>query len=512
MRNTVRIVTLVVILILLLPSCSKNKKGNMQEGAIGLKEEGSPFIAFNIWVHCGSQNDPPGKEGLAAFTAAFLAESGTKQHTYSRILDLMYPMAAGYEASVDKEMTSFSGRIHKDNLEAYYELFKDAILAPAFDPEDFKRIKNRTMNFLERVRRFSSDEELSKELLFWEIYRNTPYEHPEEGYVTSVRSITLEDVKAFYEKHYTRNNLTVAVGGGFSPGFKRKVRSDFDGLPEGEVAIVPAPKPDPIEGIHVLLVEKDTASSPVSIGFPIDLLRSDGDFYAMMLFNSALGEHRSFSGRLMQTIRVARGLNYGDYSYIEAYPNGAATQVPPVNVGRRSQIMEVWLRPVAETAPGTLHDRTLFAIRAAMKEIQKTLDEGMTSESFERTRSFLNKYTVHFGSDLSRRLAYRVDDSFYGMPGPGFLASIRPSLEGLTLEAVNAAIHRYVQLHNLWVVVITKDAAALKAKMVSGAPTPIGYPGPVAEVVMEEDRKISVFPIPVKEENIRIIDINEVFE
>ena len=70
------------------------------------------------------------------------------------------------------------------------------------------------MNFLERARRYSRDEELSKQLLFWAAYEGTPYQHPEEGYVDSVRSITLDDVRAFYKTHYVRNNIVVAVGGG----------------------------------------------------------------------------------------------------------------------------------------------------------------------------------------------------------------------------------------------------------------------------------------------------------
>ena len=502
----------VVISAVLLFACSIKKPEGAPGGSIGLKESESPFIAFNIWIRSGSQNDPAGKEGLASLTATYLADSGTENNSYEEILSKLYPMATGYSAAVDKEMTNFTGRVHKDNLEAYYSIFKDAILAPAFDPEDFQRVKTQTMNYLKQTRRFSNDEELTKELFFHEVFRNTPYAHPEEGYVTTVESITLEDVKSFYKKYYTKDNITVAVGGGFPPGFKRKVRDDFDALPSGEIVVVPKPVPSSIEGIHMLLVEKDTGSSPVSFGFPIKLLRGDSDFYAMMLFNSAMGEHRNSFGRLYQVIRETRGINYGDYCYIEAYPEGYSTQVPPVNVSRRSQIFEVWLRPIAATAPGTLHDRTLFTTRTAMREFQKVIDEGMSPESFEATRRFLKNYIVNFGATLSRRLAYSVDDAFYGMPGPGFLASIRSGLDALSLDQVNSAIKRHLQLQDLRIVVITKNAEGFKQRLLSAEPTTIDYAGPQPEEVLEEDKLIAAYPIPVKEENIRIIDINDVFE
>ena len=307
-------------------------------GTVSLNEPGSPFIAFDIWVKAGSQNDPKGKEGLASLTANMLSEGSTKQDSYERILAKLYPMAASYESNVDKEMTAFTGRIHRDNLAAYYTLFQNAILSPAFKGEDFKRIKTQTLNYLKQSRRFSNDEELAKELLFREIYRGTPYEHPEEGYVTSVESITLADVQDFYRRYYTRDNIVVGVGGGCAEGYPAKVRKDFDTLPSGSPQPVPAPVPKQLSGIKVLIVEKETKATPISFGYPITLLRSNNDFYPIMLTSSWLGEHRNSVSHLYQVIRETRGMNYGDYSYIEAYPRGYSTQVPPANVSRRSQI------------------------------------------------------------------------------------------------------------------------------------------------------------------------------
>jgi zinc protease len=134
------------------------------EGTIALPEPESPFIAFNIWVKVGSQDDPAGKEGIAALTANLLSDGSTTADSYDAILEKLYPLASGYGYNVDKEMTVFTGRIHRDNLDAYYELFRNHLLAPAFKEEDFERVKSQTMNFLERTRRYGRDEELSRGL------------------------------------------------------------------------------------------------------------------------------------------------------------------------------------------------------------------------------------------------------------------------------------------------------------------------------------------------------------
>ncbi len=49
-------------------------------------------------------------------------------------------------------------------------------------------------------------------------------------------------------------------------------------------------------------------------------MRGDEDFYPLAVANSWLGEHRNSSSHLYQVIREERGLNYGDYSYIEYFP------------------------------------------------------------------------------------------------------------------------------------------------------------------------------------------------
>lgn len=479
---------------------------------ITLEEPESPFVAFNIWVRAGSQDDPAGKEGLAALTASMIAGGATESRSYEQIMEALYPMAAGYGQTVDREMTTFTGRVHEDNLEAFYALFRSALLEPAFDPDDFERIKARVMNQLERSRRYSRDEELSKDLLFWMAYEGTPYAHPEDGYVQSVRSITLDDVRAFYRDNYTRDNVVVAVGGGYPTGFAERVRADFDRLPAGTVATPPAPRPERPNGIKVLLVETNTDATAISMGFPIELLRDDDDFIALMAANSWFGEHRNSFSHLYQVIREARGMNYGNYSYIEAFPRGYATQQPRVNVARRSQLFEIWIRPIAQTAPGNLHDRSLFATRAALRELDRLVENGMTAEQLEETRSFLRNYAVNWGNTINRRLAYRVDDAFYGIPDPGFLASTRPGLDGLTLDEVNAAIRRHLQAEDLYLVMITQDAEGMKQKLLSGEPTPITYAGAQPEHVLEEDREIASYPLPVTEADITVVRVEDVLE
>jgi zinc protease len=219
--------------------------------------------------------------------------------------------------------------------------------------------------------------------------------------------------------------------------------------------------------------------------------------------NSWFGQHRNQSSHLYQVIRDARGLNYGDYSYIENFPNGAKLLEPPVNVCRRQPIFEMWIRPVP-------HAARHFALRAALYELQKLVDRGLTEADFEATRTFLRKYVLHLVPTTMARLGYALDDRFYAMDG-NHLEIFRRMMDEVTLADVNAAVKKHLQCENLDIVLVTKDASSLKAGLISDAPSPITYPMPKPESVLAEDRKISVFPLKIQRENVHIVPVSELF-
>lgn len=486
-----------------LVSCGRTT--NEEGSAVLLQVPDDPTLTFKVWFKVGSQDDPSGKEGLAFLTGRMLAEASTTVNTYDQILEKLYPLASSYDIRVDREMTTLTGRTHRDNLGVYYDLFVDAFGRPAFGSDDFERVRANTINYLEKTLRYSSDEELGKAGLYDFIFRGTPYAHPTPGTVQGLRNITLDDVKAFYKGHYTRDNAVIALGGGFRKPLVGRFESSLRTLPAGAPQPTPAPQPEPISGRQVLLISKPGADASISFGFPLDVHRGERDFYALWVANSWLGEHRNSSSHLYQVIREARGLNYGDYSYIEAFPQGGRRSMPPVNVGRRRQIFEVWIR----TLP---NDDAHFALRAAVRELQGLVDNGMTQKDFELTRSFLKKYVLHFAETTSARLGYAVDDRFYGIDGEGHLARFRKTMDELTLDEVNAAIRKHLRYDDLKIVIVTGDAERLAKALGADAPSPIRYASPKPPEIVEEDRKIATFPLGIRPENITIVPVEQMFE
>lgn len=469
-----------------------------------LQVDADPTVSIKVMFFAGSQNDPRGKEGLAYFTAQMLSDGSTETNSYQAILEKLYPLAAGYGVNPSVETVTFTGRVHKDNIDKYYPLFMDALLRPAFKEEDFNRIKSNTLNYLNTTLKYSSDEELGKAVLYNEIFNNTTYGHILSGTITGINSITLDDIIEFYKKYYNRSNFVLGIGGGINDVFVNRMQNDLAKLPEGEKINTPAPVPEKIDGLNITIVNKQASATAISLGFPINVLRGEKDWYALAVANSWMGEHRNSSSHLYNVIREARGLNYGDYSYIENFPNGGSRQMPPTNVGRKKQIFEIWIRPVPNE---TRH----FVLRAAVSELKELVENGLTKEQFELTRNFLSKYVLHFASSSDEQLGYKLDDVFYGIDG-NHLEIFRAALKNMKLEDVNNAIKKYIQFENLKIAFITTNAEQLKDALVKNTESAIEYSTPKSDEVYEQDKKIKVFPLEIAEEKVKIVEVEQLFK
>ncbi|MEJ5286588.1 MAG: hypothetical protein CH6_1947 [Candidatus Kapaibacterium sp.] len=496
--------SVICIVFFALSNCGVKKMEDTK--VLEMKVPDDPTVSFIVWFKVGSQNDPKGKEGLSMLTGRLIAEGSTQKNSYEEILDKLFPIASSYSVKVDKEMTVFYGRTHIDNINAFLPLFEEAITLPAFKQEDFERIRSEMINYLEKDLRYSSDEELGKATLYNFIFEETPYGHISEGTIEGLKNITLDDVKLFYKQYFNKNNFVVALGGNFPEDLPKKLKSDLtSALADGNIVTYPEINPKPIDGYEFTLVEKDCNATAISFGFPIDVVRGDEDFFALWLFKSWFGEHRNSSSHLYQVIREARGLNYGDYAYIEAFLNGGALRFPQPNNPRRKQIFEVWIRPVP-------HEARFFALRAALRELKKVVDSGLTKEQFELTKKFLLNYCLFYAQTTMERLGYQVDSKFYNIKDNGnYIEFLRNKINSLTLEQVNAAIKKHIQYNNIKFAIVTKDAQKFKEELVNNVPSPITYPTPKPEEVLNEDKEISTFPLKVLPEKVKIVPVDELF-
>ncbi len=461
-----------------------------------------PQLDVKLLFTVGSSQDPAGKEGLAALTAAMIADAGSRSMTIDQIEAILYPMAGSFSGRADKEVTTFTGIIHRDQWSRFLSTVLPQLIDPGFRDDDFKRLKDAQLNALVQNLRSNNEEELGKERLQTNIFRGTAYAHVALGTVAGLNAITLDDVKQFARTMYTLANLTVGTSGDVPDEMLQTLRSALATLPAGPQAnraVVQGTRPS---GIEVEIIEKDTRATALSLGLPIEVTRSHPDFAALSVARVWLGEHRISSGRLYQRLREVRGLNYGDYAYIEAFPRGMFQFFPDPNIVRQRQIFEIWIRPVV---PVNAH----MSLRIAIHELDGLIQNGLSAEEFETTRDYLMNNVYVMTARQDQQLGYALDSQWYGTGE--FTDTLRRQLRELTLQQVNAAIKRHLSARDLSVVFITKDATALKQALVTDALSPIKYDGEKPPDLLAEDKVIGAMKLNIAADKVRITPVGEVF-
>jgi zinc protease len=469
---------------------------------IVMQKSSSPLVNLKLLFTVGSAHDPQGKEGLSALTAAMMTRAGSRALTIDQINAALYPTAGSFSARSDKEMTSLTGIIHRDNWQKFLPVVLPQLLDNGWRQEDFERLKTQQTNALVQDLRSSNEEELGKERLQVNVFRGTPYGHVALGTVAGLRSITLDDVKAFARQMYTNANLTVGVSGDVSDDMVNELRARLQALPDGPAAPKVAVQGRKASGLEVEILEKDTRAVAMSLGFPIDVSRPHPDFAALSVVRSWLGEHRLSSGQLYQRIREERGINYGDYAYIEAFPRGMFQFFPDPNVARSRQLFEIWIRPVVPA-------NAQMSLRIAMYELRKLVANGLTKEEFEATRDYLMKNVYVMTARQDQQIGYALDSKWYGIPE--FTQYMRAGLSALTLDRVNAAVKRHLNADNLSIVLIAKDAQGLKKTLAADAFSPIKYDGTKDKALLDQDRVIGALKLGIPESQITVTPIADVF-
>jgi zinc protease len=462
-----------------------------------------PLVAIRLVFQTGSADDPKGLEGITALTASMLAEGSTTKRAYAKVLDAFYPMATGIEAYADKDLTVFEGTVHRDNLDSFAELLADQILLPKFAEEDFTRIKQDALDALTKTLRGNDDENLGKQALSATMYESHPYQHPVVGTEAGLAACTLQGIRDTYLRSFTQDRLLIGLAGGYTPSFKDKFIQRFTTLPREGSPRPALPDLRPAPGVRIQWIEKKGLGTAISMGHPLSISRADDDFYPLFLAASYLGEHRTFNGVLMLNMRQKRGLNYGDYAYVENFIQDGHSTFPLPNIGRRQQHFEIWIRPVAPRNSG-------FAIRQAVYELDKLIRDGIPADGLNATRVFLMNYTNLWAQDPSRRLGYAMDAQLHGKD---ILSELKRRLPTMTKAEVDKAIRTHLSVHALSIAVVGQSDTNLRAALAKGQPTTIHYDTKGTPIdILTEDKIIETFPLPLLDKQPKILSAKHLFQ
>jgi zinc protease len=265
-----------------------------------------PVVSIRFAFPGGAALDPPGKGGLAAMTMSLLDE-GAGPYDAAAFKTRLEDLAVDVRFTAGRDEIGGSLRSLKANLSEAAGLLRAALTSPRFEPAAIERVRGEFVASLSQ--QAHSPRALSDRLWMRDAFEDHPYGENVNGTLTSVSAITREDLVGFAGQRLRRAGLVIgAVGDVNADDLAALIDQVFGGLPAGG-GEPPVAETKPAENGGVLITRRPVPQSAVTFG-QIGPKRDDPDWYAARLVNDVLGGG-GFRGRLMQEIRVKRGLAYG---------------------------------------------------------------------------------------------------------------------------------------------------------------------------------------------------------
>lgn len=394
--------------------------------SVWLVEEPSiPILSLRMAWQAGVTNDPAGLEGLTAAMVYHMNE-GAGELDAQAFFKRMEELNMSFSCSASNESTFCNASMLTDNAGDSFDMIALALSEPRFDDGPFERFRREQEVGLET--RETNPQYLAGRARIEALYPDHAYARNTSA--ESLAAITQDAMRTQKNLLMVREGMLVTAVGAISPeDLAPMIDKVVAGLPDSS---------ETAETDNVVLATAPDAPVAVALPQPQSLVtfaapamtRDDPDFYAAVVLNYTFGGG-GFESRLMQDLRVEKGLTYGVYT--------------SVNPGEKLQI---W------SGGGQTKNESAGEFIAGVKDnMSKMVAEGMTEEELADAKSYLTgSYPLGFDSNAKiagNMMGIRLVD----LP-VDFFDKRNAMVEAVTLEDVNRVARDYLNPDNFTFVVV----------------------------------------------------------
>ena len=262
----------------------------------------APVVELQIWASVGSADERAGEEGLAHFHEHMLFK-GTERRGVGEVAGDIEGLGGHINAYTSFDQTVYHATLPSDAWREGLDVLVDAVRFSIFDEEEVHREREVV---LEEIRR--SDDtpgHVLGDLAFRECYRVHPYGAPILGPASNVAGFEPSQVRRFFERWYTPDNLMVVAAGDFdAEEVAHEIERLFADATRGEATRARPVEPAG-EGIRVAVLRRPFEGHRVDISWPAARFQ-EREAIHLDLLAYVLGECES--SRLVQRIREDEAL------------------------------------------------------------------------------------------------------------------------------------------------------------------------------------------------------------
>jgi zinc protease len=325
-----------------------------------IEDQSVPVISIAWAWRGGAALDTDAHAGALAMGAALLTEgAGTLDNT--AFADALRDEAIGLGFDAQRDGFEGSLRALRPALPEAVRLANLAMRSPRLDPAAVTRVRARAVAGA-RASLETPRGQVGR--AFWAAaFPNHPAGRPTGGTVDTLSALPEDAIRAALTRQLRADGLIVAAAGAITADeLARLIPTLFEGLPEGAPAEAP-PLP-PFTAFGQRVVEVASPQSAVLFGQP-GLPVTDPDWETLQVVLRVLGGG-GFSSRLMEAVRVQRGLTYGIGVGLDSlFGQGVIVGSTSTDNARVAETLAVtraeWTRMAAEgPTPAELDDAVAF--------------------------------------------------------------------------------------------------------------------------------------------------------
>ena len=397
---------------------------------IGTRNAEIPAVTMLLTIKGGHRLEQatPSKAGVAALTAALLNE-GSQKYTSEQFASALDKLGSVVQVSGGDDRTTVYVQSLTQNLPATMALLEERLLHPRFDPADFDRLKKQTLELI--ANQNTQPPVIANKTFARLLYAPTDVmSMPVSGTMATANSLTLDDVKQFYQQNYAPNVSYLTVVGDVDQktldsqlGFLKSWAKKPVVLPQAMAATQP-------DKTRIYFVNKEgAAQSEIRVGYltalPYD---ATGDYYRAGLANYLLGG--AFNSRINLNLREDKGYTYGAFTGFRSsnYPGPFTAQA------------------------GVRADATAPSVKEFMKEITN-YSNGITDEELTFLQNSLGQSDALKYETGQQKAAFLTQVIQYNLPVT-FVDEQQSILKKLTKEDVQASAKKYLPADHMAIVVV----------------------------------------------------------
>jgi predicted Zn-dependent peptidase len=402
---------------------------NIEVPFIFEEDKNLPIVSMQlIFKNAGSLTDS--KDGLVKLTSKLLNE-GTKKEGSVGFATKLESRAITLGADAGAE--TFVIELGSLTSEFGYgvELFKELLDNPNYTKETLEKIKRQTIGSLKRKE--SDFDYISTLKMKGMIFPNTPLAKPSLGTLKSIESIDLEDIKRHIKEHLSLENAMVVMGGDISQAealvMAKSILSKLSS--KKSIAIKPM---TPVGKQQVKETTVKSQQAYIYFGAPLDVVYDSKERHLSQVASYILGSG-GFGSRLMEEIRVKKGLAYSAYSRFI--------------INRTHSYFFGYLQTKIESGDEAV---------ASVKEVVKLfLDKGVTQEELDAAKQFILGSQPLRTETLSQRLGRAFQEYYNNRPLGSTIKELK-LIEEMKLDELNVFIRRHKEILDISFSVVTGEA------------------------------------------------------